>query len=491
MHEADIKSALDGVPMDTQAACPGADDPRALRRLVLSLLQRRQLAEAEAVAQAALASRPEPAEWLDILGMVLMLRGRFDEACAHLERARELAPDYADTYANLAILHEQANRLDAALEVIEEGLKRWPGFIALRFMRARCQRRSGECKEAQLTLRELLRGPLTTKLHLDIEFELAWCADAAGETREAFQHFSRANSLTEKLPSCEAARSANYLQMIVSLRQQFDGNWMASWNELPRSASKHDPVFIVGFPRSGTTLLDTMLGAHPEFALLEEQPAVQSMLDFLATYPGGYPDVLAPLTAEQQAAARATYQQAAAAVIGPTGTRRLLDKSPFHTAHVGGIQRIFPGAPILFVTRHPLDVVLSCFMTNFELNSGTVYFTTLASTVKLYCEIMSLWRCYVRRLQPNFRQVRYEDLLVEPERELRSILKFIDLPWSDAVNDHVSQAAARGRIASASYGQVGRPLYHEARGRWRRYAQYLEPYREQLLTYVEAFGYTD
>ena len=491
MHESDITSACDAVPTDPQAACSGADDPRARRRLALSLLQHRRLAEAEAVAQAALAGRSEPAEWLDFLGMVLMLRGRFDEACAHLERARELAPEYADTYVNLAVLHEQANRLDAALEVIAGGLKRWPGSMALRFMRARCQRRSGACKEAQLTLRELLRGPLTTKLHLDIEFELAWCADAAGEIREAFRHFSRANALAETLPSCEAARSANYLQMIVSLRQRFDRNWVASWDELPRTASEHDPVFIVGFPRSGTTLLDTMLGAHPEFALLEEQPALQSMLDFLATYPGGYPGALAPLTAKQQAAARATYQGAAAAVIGPIGTRRLLDKSPFHTAHAGGIQRIFPGAPILFVTRHPLDVVLSCFFTNFELNGGTVYFTTLASTVKLYCEMMSLWLCYVQRLQPNFRQVRYEDLLAEPERELRSILQFIGLPWSDAVKDHVSQAAARGRIASASYGQVGRPLYHEARDRWRRYAQYLKPYREQLLAYVEAFGYTD
>lgn len=443
------------------------------------------------MARTALADQPESAIWLDVLGMALMLGRQFEEARPHFERARELAPDYPEPYANLAILHEQANCLDAAFEVIEDGLKRWPASVTLRFVRARCQRRKGKYKDAQPALQELLHGPLTTKLHLDIEFELAWCADAAGENIEAFRHFSQANSLAGKLSRYQAAMNANYLQMIVSLGQRFGRDWIRSWRELPRVESRDDPVFIVGFPRSGTTLLDTLLGAHAGFAILEEQPVLQSMLESLTTYPGGYPDGLASLTTEQQMTLRAGYRQTAAAVIGAHDTQRLLDKSPFHTAHVGAIQRIFPGAPILFVTRHPFDVALSCFMTNFELNGGTVHFTALASTVKLYCEMMSLWLRYARQLPLNFRQVRYEDLLAEPQRELRRILEFIGLPWSDAVLDNVAQAGTRGPVANASYAQIGRPLYSEAHGRWRRYAQYLEPYREQLQPYIRDFGYED
>ncbi|MGH8378728.1 MAG: sulfotransferase, partial [Gammaproteobacteria bacterium] len=437
----------------------------------------------------ALASAPGSAQWLDILGMALMARGRSAEALIQFERAREFAPDYPQACGNLAILHEQANHIDAALEVIADGLKRWPVSVTLRFVRARCQRRSGQYTQAQDALQELLRGPLTTKLHLDIEFELAWCADAVGESREAFRHFSQANTLAQKLPAYQTAVNANYLQMIISLKQRFDGDWVRSWRELPRTEYREDPVFIVGFPRSGTTLLDTMLGAHSELVVLEEQPALQAMLENLASCPGGYPDGLASLTAGQQTAARGVHHQAVTAALGSTGTRRLLDKSPFHTAHVGAIQRVFPGAPILFVTRHPFDVVLSCFMTNFDLNAGTVCFTALESSVNLYCEMMSLWLTYARQLSLNFRQVRYEDLLAEPERELRAILEFINLPWSDAVLDHVTHAAVRGPVSNASYAQVARPLYQEARGRWRRYARCLEPYRAQLQPFIEAFGY--
>ncbi|MGH8306697.1 MAG: sulfotransferase [Gammaproteobacteria bacterium] len=489
MQRPDKTRSPDKAAPDIQAADQYPGDLEASHRLALSLLEFRRLAEAENLARAALVNAPESAQWLDVLGMALMARGRFAEALIQFERARELAPDYPQAYGNLAILHERANRIDAALEVIGDGLKRWPAFITLQFVHARCQRRSGQYTQAQLALQKLLRGPLTIKLHLDIEFELAWCADAAGESREASRHFSRANALAEKLPTHQAAVNANYLQMVVSFGRRFDGDWARSWRELPRTGCQEDPVFIIGFPRSGTTLLDTMLGAHPALAVLEEQPALQTMLESLANCPGGYPDGLASLTAAQQTAAREVYRQAATAAIGPTGTRRLLDKSPLHTVHVGAMQRVFPGAPILFMTRHPFDVVLSCFMTNFEPNAGTVCFTALESTVRLYCEMMSLWLSCSRQLPLNFRQVRYEDLLAEPERELRAILEFINLPWSDAVLDHVTHASERGPVSNASYAQVGRPLYHEAHGRWRRYAHCLEPYHAQLQPYIEVFGY--
>ncbi len=464
-------------------------DPRIPKHLVLALIECRRIPEAEAAARGALDKWPASAELLDALGMVLMAQGRPDEARAALERAREAAPDYPDVYGNLAILHEQRNHLDTALEVVNQGLKRWPAHRTLRFIRARCLRRRGQYTEAKLALQELLQGGLTGKLHLDIEFELGWCADGMDNAAEAFRHFTQANLLAEQLPCSSTAQGADYLRMLASLQKQFDHGWVTSWHRLPPAGKTDDPVFIIGFPRSGTTLLDTMLGAHPEFKVLEEQPTVQAMLERLATFAGGYPAGLATLTTEQQLTLRTAYFQAAAAIKGTPGQQRLLDKSPFNTAHTGLIHRIFPEALLIFVARHPGDVCLSCFMNNFQLNSGTQHFTRLETTVRLYCQVMALWLTYVECLPLRYQVVRYEDLVNQPENELRHLLDKLGISWSAGVLQHTTHALKRGHIPTPSYAQVYRPIYHDACYRWRRYADYLRPFLGDLQPYIERFGY--
>ncbi|HVC37161.1 MAG TPA: sulfotransferase [Gammaproteobacteria bacterium] len=472
-----IGSPAAAVEAFKESAQLDSGNPRIPRHRVLALLECRRLPEAEAVARTALGTWPVSAELLDASGMVLMAQGRPDEACAVLERAREVAPDYPDPYGNLAILHEQRNHLDAALDVVKEGLKRWPAHRTLRLIRARCLRRRGKHIEAKLALQELLQGKLTDKLHLDIEFELGWCADGMDNATEAFRHFAQANLLAEELPSRVQEQGTDYLRMLASLQKRFDGGWVTSWRSLPSTEKTSDPAFIIGFPRSGTTLLDTMLGAHPEFRVLEEQPTVQAMLEYLATYAGGYPEGLATLTLDQQMALRAAYYQAAA-----TGQQRVLDKSPFNTVHAGLIHRVFPEALLIFVARHPCDVCLSCFMNNFEMNSGTQHFTRLETTVSLYCQVMALWQTYAETLPLRCQVVRYEDLVNQPEKELRHLLVGLGVSWSGSVLEHVTHALKRGHIPTPSYAQVYRPIYHDACYRWRRYTDFLQPY-------IETFGY--
>ncbi|MDE2091626.1 MAG: sulfotransferase [Gammaproteobacteria bacterium] len=471
----------------TEAYHQDPGDPRISQHLVLALITCRRLPEAETVARTALAKWPKSAELLDAFGMVLMTRGLPDEACEVLERARSIAPDYPDTYGNLAIIHEQRNRLDEALNIVKEGLKRWPAHRTLRFIRARCLRRVGEYSEAKLVLQELLSGELSAKLHVDIEFELGWCADGADDAAEAYRHFSQANLHAEKLPSYDATQGSGYLLTLATLQKQFTRNWVAAWRSLPAPAIHKDPVFIIGFPRSGTTLLDTMLGALPDFRVLEEQPTIQAVLERLATYAGGYPSGLAALSLQQQSALRAAYFKAAGA--DALGEKRLLDKSPFNTVHAGLIHRVFPKAMLIFVARHPCDVCLSCFMNNFELNSGTQHFTRLETTVSLYCRVMALWLTYVELLPLRFTLMRYEDLVNLPETALREALAALGVPWSDSVLQHTTYAMQRGHVPTPSYAQVHRPVYTDARYRWHRYADFMRPYLKDLHPYIEAFGY--
>ena len=465
-------------------------DPGQLRVALLlgvALTRMERHAEAEKTLHAALSVWPGDARLLDALGAAYMAVGRYAEACEPLERAIAADADFPEVYGNLAVVYEQSNRHTEAARLTATGLARWPEHGALRLIAARLARHAGDHAAAREQLLALQTVPnLPAALKRDIEFELGWCADGLGDTDAAFRFFSAAKSQAEALAAPSAELKAIYPRQLEGLMQLYGGP--AAPIQLPSIAAQKLPAFLLGFPRSGTTLLDTMLDAHGGFTVMEEQPSIQAMLDaYLAaglSYPWGLPD----LTLETERGMREAYFSVCRGA-GWDASRPLLDKSPFAAAHVGLLQRIFPGAPLVFLARHPCDVVLSCFMNNFQFNSGTVHFVRLDTTVKLYCDAMALWLLYRERLPLNHIMLRYEDLVTQPEAELRRLLEFLKAPWSPVVLDHAAHALKRGRIPTPSYQQVSRPLYQNARDRWRRYAVYLEPHLPALMPYIRAFGY--
>ena len=453
----------------------------------LVLFRASRLEEAERAARTALALQPQLTDVVDILGSILWRRGNAPAARECFERALQQTPGHAGAWGNLALLNEQSNRVAEAERMAEQGLALRPQDVMLRLVRGRCLRRRGEFTEARAQLEALAQGG-TAALRRDAGYEIALCADALGEAGLAIAHAERANKLAEQVAPHALKDGGEYTQQIAHLHQRFTPEWVASWQELSTDAAVRTPAFLTGFARSGTTLLDSMLAAHPGITVLEERATEQAMITTLNQFPAGYPEALKDLTPEQQAQVRQGYFNAAALAQGDA--RRIVDKSPFLTVHLGMLQRIFPGAAVIFMLRHPCDVVLSCFLTNMELNSGTVHFTHLDTSVQLYCQVMSLWQRYTEVLPLNQLQVRYEDLLDNPEVTLRQVLAFLGVPWSDKVLQHVEHVAERGKIDSASYGQVSRPLYLSSRDRWQRYRKYLEPYFAQLRPWCERFGYS-
>lgn len=470
-----------------QALKLDAENPKLLGAQALLLFRSWRLEEAERTARAALALEPQLTDVVDILGSILWRRGNVAAARECFERALQQTPGHAGAWGNLALLNEQSNRLAEAERMAEQGLALRPQDVMLRLVRGRCLRRRGEFVQARAQFEPLAQGG-TPALRRDAGYEIALCADALGDAGLAFAHAERANQLAAQVAPHALKDGRDFMQQIAYLRERFTPEWVKSWQELPRDAAAKTPAFLAGFARSGTTLLDSMLAAHPDIAVLEERATEQAMIAALNQFPGGYPEALKDLTAEQHAQVRQSYFNAAA--LAASELRRIVDKSPFLTVHLGLIQRVFPGAPIVFMERHPCDVVLSCFMTNLELNSGTVHFTRLDTSVELYCKVMSLWQRYCEVLPLNLQRVRYEDLLDNPETTLRQVLAFLGVPWSDKVLRHAEHVPERGNINSASYAQVSRPLYQSSRDRWRRYVKYLEPYLPRLSPYCELFGYS-
>lgn len=460
-------------------------NPEALHCLALCLQRLGNLPAAEQIARQALALQPASSDVLDNLGVILLQRGNRKAAQNCFEQALKHTEHHAGALANLALLHEQDNRPDDALRLVEQGLRHKPDAVTLRLIQGRCMRHQGMPSVAREIL-ERLSTAGTSALRKDVEYELALCADAVGDAEAAYEHMTQANALACSLNPNASRHGEAFIALIERLQQQFTPAWVSSWEKSLRAVQQM-PAFLFGFPRSGTTLLDTMLGAHPGLAVLEESPTVQSVLNQLSRQSISYPDALATLAdADLRVLEQAYYQ---AAMRDQQSGKRLLDKSPFNSVHAGLVARLFPGTPILFATRHPCDVILSCYMTNFELNSGTVHFTELAGTVRLYVRMMALWKTYTENLDLNFRLVRYEDLIREPETVLRETVEFLGLPWSPVMLDNVAQAAAREKVRTASYAQIGRPLYRNSENRWRRYRNYLEPHLPALQPYCEMFGY--
>jgi hypothetical protein len=222
---------------------------------------------------------------------------------------------------------------------------------------------------------------------------------------------------------------------------------------------------------------------------MEEAPAILAVVDRLAQQ-GGYPDELESLSEERAADLRVLYFEQVEQALQRDPGRRLVDKSPLHTAHLGLIQRLFPGAPLVMMVRHPLDVCLSCFMQDFTLSPFMTRFLELRSTAEVYVEVMTLGERYRQLLPLNLHQLRYEDLVEDFDGEVRRLLAFLDLPWQDRLAEFDRHARDRGLINTPSYHQVSQPIYQAARRRWVRYRQQLSPIIPLLQSCVDGFGYS-
>jgi hypothetical protein len=154
------------------------------------------------------------------------------------------------------------------------------------------------------------------------------------------------------------------------------------------------------------------------------------------------------------------------------------------------IRRLFPGARIILALRHPCDVVLSCYVTNFKPNNSTVNFMWLDKAAELYDLSFGYFERACELLDPPVHRIFYENIVSDRDRELRPLFEFLGLPWDEGVLDHERTARSRGHIKTASYAQVVEPIYNRSAGRWQNFRKHLEPIFPVVRPWVEKFGYS-
>lgn len=451
-----------------------------LRDLHVLLKNQNRDEEALEALEAAIEREPSNIELLLARGSHLSLLLRSEAAEAAYRRALAIDPANPAAYVGLAIVFELSNRTNDLAALVEEAEERGIGEDARNFIRAFHCRRT---KDFEAGVAAIEKVP--TELESSRRYQLmGQLLEGVGRYDEAFEAFSRMNELLAEDATQPLERGAAYRSFIRESREVVTEDWVRNWRAESTPDGRPAPVFLLGFPRSGTTLLDTILMSHPGIEVLEEEPALRkahALLD-LAKLPGA--------TDEEIKAARDLYFETAAALTPLAPGNLLVDKNPLTMNALPVVRRLFPDSRIILALRHPCDVVLSCFMANFRLNDGMANFLRLDTAADLYDASFSYYEHAQRMLPLPTHVVRYENVVADRERELRDLFDFLDLDWHDAVLDHQSTALKRGRIKTASYAQVVEPIYTRSAGRWKKYRKHLEPVLPVLDPWIRKFGYS-
>jgi len=469
------------------ARMPDFENARFGRAAALLALNR--LAEAETDFEVILAQHPGHAEALVNMSNLLIKQNRNAEAADLLRRGVEQHPQDPRLLSNLANALEKLNELDAGEAAARGALELDPQLTEPQFSLARIDHRRGHLDRARTRLEDLLSQTLRDEERLDALFELGTVLDRLGQPAAAMAAFSQAKDRIRRSPEARRVSGDRFLERVARSRAWFTRERLSAAGPRAVPADTPGPVFFVGFPRSGTTLMERVLQAHPGIVTTEEESPlapVRQRLSRLGTYPEG----LASLTADEIDEATRQFWSGAAAAAGPLDGRLLVDKLPLNIVDLGLANALFPRARVLVALRDPRDVCLSCFMQYFLLNDAMVNFLDLRQTARTYEAVMGLWLHYRENLTLPYLEYRYEDLVEDFDGVVRRVLDFIGAGWHEDVARYREKSLGRA-INTPSYRHVTGALYTRAVGRWHAYRQELAPVLGDLKPFAAAFGYPE
>ena len=482
--------------------------------------------EACADLEQARALAPRDPVILNALGRCLSGAGRHYEAIGACEEALAEDPNFAMAYYNKGLAHEQLGELAPATLAYRTALQVDPNIVDAQARLAGLLSRRGQHAEARqfadraLTLnpkhaiaefahivsdlaekkfadaerraRKVIEEPLTTaQARANARGFLGDALDGQRRFKDAFECYVHANEDLTNIFRDQFASKETGAKLARRLEQDFRAIPEERWRPphiLPAMDGAADGlVFLVGFPRAGTTLLGQILASHSRVTTVVERPLLGSALREFVEKPAGLQH-LSTLAQRELEGHRARFWQNAQTLGISVRNKVLVEQTPLNTLHLPVIAKLFPEAKIVFALRDPRDVVLSCFRRLFVLNDYVYEFLTLEGTAKFYDATMKLAQLYRDRLPLALIDVRNEDLVADFEGQTRELCEFIGLPFEDTMRDFANSAGKR-HIATPSALQVSRGISPEGIGHWRNYRDQLDPVLPLLVPWVERFGY--
>jgi tetratricopeptide (TPR) repeat protein len=509
-----------------KARADGLEHPLLYNVLALALESEGRLPEAEALLQSAVRLAPGDVASRNALGLCLLRLERPDEALvqfesalaresrlpflhanrgtalvalrrvrdaeASFERALALDEHQGVALAGLAKIASSRGAYPEARARAEKTLQLMPGYPEAVLSLVSCDLGERRLSLAEARVRDFLAredlDPLSRAYAMGL---LGDALDAQDRTDEAFSAYSLCNRTLQvahgpRFDSEQGART--YALGLIDFLQRADA---ATWRAVPLSAGGRDPasghVFVLGFPRSGTTLLEVVLEGHPRVVSLEEHESLIDGIQEFMRQPGDLARLLRAPPAMLDALRDSYWRRVASTGVDVRG-RVFVDKNPLNTLKLPLIARLFPNARILVACRDPRDVVLSCFRHRFRMSAPIFELLTLEGAAAYYDAVMRVLVECMRVLPLNIRLVRHEDVVTAFTPEMRGVCEFLQLEWVPAMEDFASRAQRR-EILTPSAAQLARGLNASGVGHWRRYRNQLAPVLRLLGHWVSHFHF--
>ncbi len=457
---------------------------------------RRQLDNAEYHFRQALYARRFAPSVLGELANLLSTMGRKEEAEHYFRITLALTPNDINTLINWSKMEESRSNMDKAWQLYRYVLEHTPepGINRLKVLEALLHRRDKSYKKALMVLDSIEIESLGPQFMADYWFERTSVLDKMKLYDAAFKSADNANThvrknLNVKYHSQKHQDNAKVLKTAFSKK-----NLKHLINGIPRHENEEQPIFICGFTRSGTSMVEQILSAHSKICGGDELPYIYDLAanaQQLTDSEHAYPQCLfeQPVDETQPSAAQILRQHylnrfRLTGVLEP-GVRRFTDKMPMNEMHLGLIHSMFPESRVVHVFRHPLDSVLSSYFT--YASHGDFCTFKLINAAKHYRLLFDLSNHYTRTLKIPYHRVRYEDIVANIEKESKQMLEFLGLGFEQACVDFHSNPR---NTRTASYAQVNQPLYSTSTWRYRNYEKHLEPVFEILQPIINELGYS-
>lgn len=419
---------------------------------------------------------PGNPEILNKLGNTLNDAGKHESARAIVEQAVRIKPDFAEAYNNLGNILIALGETDAAIKNLEAAIRYKPDLaLAYHNLGKLAQQGLYTFDEARIQKMKVLVKALPPKESCTLCFTLGAVMEKKGRYDEAFFHIKTGNNIQEAIYRRQKTRynaKAHQRQtdaIIKTLTRDF-------FETAENSGIDSDlPVFIIGLPRSGTTLVEQILSSHPSVFGAGELTAMKTLADTLTPELKqiNYPQTL--VKADQNALRQTAENHLKTLKVMGRGAVRVVDKMYHNFTYLGFIRLLFPKARIIHCRRNRLDVALSCYFQHF---SQIRYATTLENIggfIREYERLMDHWNSL--DLPVRIYEVRYEELVNTPEKVSRELIDFMDLEWDKRCLEFYLN---RRGVKTSSQVQVRKPIYRSSVKRWERYRQYLEPLMDAL-----------
>ena len=423
-------------------------------------------------------------------GTALEALGRLKEAEAAYQHGLMLQPENLGAMQGLANLLSRRGAHAEARPLAEQVLAAEPNFPDAVMVLAAADAAEGAGERAQRRL-ELLTADerLSPQQRALAHGQLGDVLDTLDLPAEAFQAYAACNMALwrayepvhgEGMGALAFARG-----MIEELKAIPPSAWTSAGDTAPDRPKTH--VFLLGFPRSGTTLLEQVLASHPDVEALEER---ETLVDAQRAYLRDPADLARLATAGEAELAplRAAYWAKVRAEGAEPAGKVFVDKHPLNTFRLPLILKLFPDAKILFARRDPRDVVLSCYRRRFAMSGSAYQLLTLPGAAGYYDAAMRLADDLDPAMAANTLVVRHESLVEDFDAAVGEVCAFLGLPWSDALRNFADKGRDRA-VATPSGAQLSRGLSAEGVGAWRRYRDQLAPALPTLAPWVERFGY--